>query len=286
MARHLVDGMKDAIVTVVFLYIINIVVAISVYLLFAYMLMLTGRKAGLKNDWQAYVPFARELYKMKMLKVPSWKMLFFGDFVSLFSAILLSVILISAFFGSAWVYILSLILIAYFVFSVILNVVYYKAFYKSFGFSGIVVLARYVLAPLAIIIDCVIALDNRIRFGSSTYASEPAPYAKAISETRPKLYGVTGDFSGSSFDLSDRDEIVLGRDPKECNIVFDQTQTSISRKHCGVRFDAITGKVVITNYSKNGVIVGSGQLPGNMSVSVDKGAEFCLGTPENKFKIV
>ena len=46
-----------------------IVFAIGVYVLFAYLLMLRGRKAGVSTDWQAYVPFARELYKMKMLDV-------------------------------------------------------------------------------------------------------------------------------------------------------------------------------------------------------------------------
>lgn len=262
-----------------------IVFAIGVYVLFAYLLMLRGRKAGVSTDWQAYVPFARELYKMKMLDVSLWKMLFFGDFVLLFTAMALGGIVLSVYSSQVWAYIIAFLLLSYLVFAIIFNVIYYKKLYKSFGFSAAAVLARYFCIPLAIVVDSVIALDDRVRFKDSA-AEGSASFTSAAATSKPRLYGVTGIFSGSSFDLSERDEIVLGRDPKECNIVFDQSQASISRKHCGIKLDAATGKAVITNYSKNGVFIGSGQLPGNMTVSVDKGTEFYLGTPENKFRIV
>ena len=59
----------------------------------------------------------------------------------------------------------------------------------------------------------------------------PARGGRGPVEKRAVLRGVTGKYSGQSFDLL-KGKVVIGRDPATCNIVFDKNAPGISGRHC------------------------------------------------------
>lgn len=74
------------------------------------------------------------------------------------------------------------------------------------------------------------------------------------------LYGQAGDYAGYSFNLTAGEEVVLGKDPSVCGIVFDMSNTEISRKHVGITYDAIRNQYRIMDYSSNGTWAGGQKL--------------------------
>lgn len=91
-----------------------------------------------------------------------------------------------------------------------------------------------------------------------------APPAGKITVTR-------GEFSGAEVEVRDGEEVILGRDPAVCHLVF--TNSKISRKHCGVRYNPNTNTYFVKNYSMNGTSFASGQ-----SVSSDVFVEVTPGS--------
>ena len=51
------------------------------------------------------------------------------------------------------------------------------------------------------------------------------------------LVGVKGMWAGAQFINNTGEGLVVGRDPKQCNIIISQNANSISRKHCVVKYD-------------------------------------------------
>ncbi len=83
--------------------------------------------------------------------------------------------------------------------------------------------------------------------------------AKQQNPASPKgrLLGVAGQYAGFEMEFDAGEEIVFGRDPKHCKLLFEYSK--VSRKHCGVRFDAASGKYQVTDYSSNGTLLSTGQ---------------------------
>lgn len=71
------------------------------------------------------------------------------------------------------------------------------------------------------------------------------------------LRGIQGQYAGAEVEIDAGEEIVLGRDPQYCKLIFDYPK--ISRRHCGVVFDAETGKYRVIDYSSNGTTFSNGQ---------------------------
>lgn len=71
------------------------------------------------------------------------------------------------------------------------------------------------------------------------------------------LLGVAGQYRGAVVEVNPGEEVILGRDPKYCKLVFDYAK--VSRKHCGIIFDASSGMYRVIDYSSNGTLLSNGQ---------------------------
>lgn len=97
--------------------------------------------------------------------------------------------------------------------------------------------------------------DNMVSDGSSTvivtksYAFGSARYGVIV--------GVRGVRRNDTFRLYSGEEIVIGRDVKQSQIVINDS--TISRKHCGIRFDEKEQCYYVCDYSSNGTFMGSRQ---------------------------
>ena len=98
---------------------------------------------------------------------------------------------------------------------------------------------------------------------------------------------VDGKYAGASFDVSDGSEVVFGRSASDANVVFDQFDTDISRKHCSIRFDVAAGDYVVTDTSTNGTYLNGGkQIPSGTPTHVARGSVIYLGkSRKNSFRL-
>lgn len=105
-------------------------------------------------------------------------------------------------------------------------------------------------------------------------------------EKRAVLRGVTGKYSGQSFDLL-KGKVVIGRDPATCNIVFDKNTPGISGRHCQVVYDPNEACFIITDLgSSYGTFLGNGKkLTANVAEKLSTGDTFYLCDNANRFVV-
>ena len=257
---------------------VTVVVIALIYALPCYLRMLLGRKLGMRNDWPSFVPFASDFYRVKMLGEPTWKMLFFGWFSA---AIATGILFISSQFGLDGLIVGVILTAIYFVFVVVFRTKYYFALYEKFGYHKVLAFLRWtpLLSNYSSAVYVVMATARPVKTEGATHIDPPS--AKA------KITGVSGQYRGQTFDLSDGKEIVLGKSAELSNIIFDQFQVHVSRKHCSIRFDGQPGGAggyIVTNFSKNGVLYNNTQkIEQNESRVLTKGTVIALGTNDNQF---
>lgn len=114
----------------------------------------------------------------------------------------------------------------------------------------------------------------------------PARGGRGPVEKRAVLRGVTGKYSGQSFDLL-KGKVVIGRDPAICNIVFDKNTPGISGRHCQVVYDPNEDCFIITDLgSSYGTFLGNGKkLAANVAEKLSTGDTFYLCDNANRFVV-
>lgn len=96
------------------------------------------------------------------------------------------------------------------------------------------------------------------------------------------ILGVSGDYVGKQMGV-DSHEVLLGRDPAICQLVFDRFATDVSRRHCGLTYNAQTGLFVLTDYSKTGVYLSDGsRLERYSQVALPPGTTISLGSQKRQ----
>lgn len=106
------------------------------------------------------------------------------------------------------------------------------------------------------------------------------------SQGRPILKCIKGQFAGKSFDLS-RGNVVFGRDPAACNLVFNKETPGISSKHCQISYDAASGSFMLTDLgSSYGTYTSGGKkLDPNVPERLASGDSFYLADENVKFTV-
>jgi len=101
---------------------------------------------------------------------------------------------------------------------------------------------------------------------------------------RVGLLGIGGVYAGAAI-LADKTPIVIGRDPRLCNLILSGKR--ISRKHCSIWYDFNKGMYVITDYSMNGVFTETGErLKRGWPILMKHEKVLYIATPENSFKLI
>ena len=149
----------------------------------------------------------------------------------------------------------------------------------------------YVFLPLGLLALAggAVLLVLTVRRGGAVLAAAGPGSGKAPvrgGPKRPALRGVTGKYSGQSFDLS-RGKVVIGRDPAACNIVFDKNTPGISGRHCQVVYEPNEDCFVITDLgSSYGTYLGNGKkLTANVAEKLSTGDTFYLCDNANRFVV-
>lgn len=91
-----------------------------------------------------------------------------------------------------------------------------------------------------------------------------------------KIYGISGQYQGAELEIQDGEEIILGRDPQYCGLVFRNPK--VSRRHCGIRYDGPSHQYQVIDYSSNGTrFVDGGVAKAGIYSTVPEGTVLIMG---------
>lgn len=103
-------------------------------------------------------------------------------------------------------------------------------------------------------------------------------------EVKGYLHGVQGQYAGFDFEIEPGQEIVFGRDEEFCDVTF--TSPQISRRHCGIRYDEVTGCYQVIDYSVMGTMLSNGRkVTSGSYMVVHPGTIVYLGTQEEAVRL-
>ena len=301
--------------------ILVIVFLVAFYVISAYKWQFIGRKAGIDKDWMVFVPFARTVYKLSIVDEPWWRM-FFKDGFWGYAFLLFTII--EAISNGAWAIFAIVLCTLYGLCCLAYNIYFRYKFYTAHNIRPHFCLVLLV-PPLYVVLsawDYMIAFSRIFPFtGEGTSralmdvvdiphmkdargnpipltqaAAAPgqgAPWVAGPASSQPgggaigcSIAGLSGMYAGQTIPMAPNDELIIGRDATLCNIIIDQNAEKVSRKHCGIRFDASHNSYSVVDYSSNGTYIdGGSRLTANMPMTVQRGTILNLGNRENRFKL-
>lgn len=105
-------------------------------------------------------------------------------------------------------------------------------------------------------------------------------------ERLPELVGINGPLAGMIYQISNNG-LVIGRDSISCQVVIPASQTKVSRVHCYVTFNPMSGMFVINDRnSTHGTFLANGsRISYAQPVALKSGDRFYLATPDNTFEV-
>lgn len=255
-----------------------------------------GRKAGLEKDWMPFVPFAKTIYRLKIVD-EGWWMIFFLEGWWLYSSLLYWIV--NELSGGRWTTFASILASIYSLCCLAYNVYWRYKYYTAFGIKAHMAIG--ILIPFSggrrRGMDYQVAFTENFAYngkgtgrtvGSTARSVVDVPKAGqgAAKASGASVTGLSGMYAGQEIPMAAGDELIIGRDNALCNLIVDQNADKISRKHCGVLFDAARGVYMVTDYSTNGTFIdGGNRLVANMPTQMQRGTVIALGSRENRFKL-
>lgn len=105
-------------------------------------------------------------------------------------------------------------------------------------------------------------------------------------ERLPELVGINGPLAGMIYQISDNG-LIMGRDSISCQVVVPASQAKVSRIHCYITFNPMSGMFVLNDRnSTHGTYLANGsRISYAQPVALKSGDRFYLATPENTFEV-
>lgn len=101
----------------------------------------------------------------------------------------------------------------------------------------------------------------------------------------PYIIGLSGYYGGSVIEVG-YEVINIGRDSEVCQLVYPQSYSKVSRKHCSIRFDFEIGKFILEDYSTNGTFVDSKNKDSQIYLyELEPGSQFYIASREELYEV-
>ena len=102
----------------------------------------------------------------------------------------------------------------------------------------------------------------------------------------PRLVCISGPLAGRSYPITEKG-LSIGRDGLSCQVVLPSTQTNVSRVHCYVSYNNVSGMYILSDRnSSQGTFLANGQqIPYSQPVALSSGDSFYLATTQNTFRV-
>lgn len=120
--------------------------------------------------------------------------------------------------------------------------------------------------------------------GASGGVAAAKPAAMSAATTAPQLMCTKGHFSGTTFPING--SLSIGRDPKQCQIIFPSDTKGISSLHCMIRQQGVNITLMDMGSSFGTFLAGGRKLNANESITLRSGDRFYLADNKNEFKVV
>lgn len=95
---------------------------------------------------------------------------------------------------------------------------------------------------------------------------------------------MTGNMTGKSMQLKKGVPVVIGRDPKRCQIVYPKDTAGVSSVHCTITFDG-NAVTVADNGSSYGTFIGGNKVEPGKPVIMHRGQEITFGSDKNSAEL-
>ena len=129
---------------------------------------------------------------------------------------------------------------------------------------------------------------KKTKTSGSASPSEKKEEARQVPDNRKVetrvLVGVNGPLKNKRYPLSVGKDLFVGRDTRQCTVLFPDTTRGVSRIHCRIRFDGATAVITDLN-SSYGTFVDGKKIPANTSVRLHRGLAVDIGSKENRFTL-
>ncbi len=295
--QALVQAITSSIVVVI---LVLVVILGAYWTLTGFKWLYIGRKAGLEKDWMPFVPFAKVIYRLRIVDESWWKM-FFLEGWWLYCSLLYWII--DAVSSGKWQTFGTILAALYALCCIAYNVYWRYKYYIAFGIKPHMAIG--ILIPFSggrrRGLDYQVAFTDTYDYTGNGTGRTVAGTARSVVNV-PKngqgaapapqgarggsITGLSGMYAGQELPLAAGDEMIIGRDNAMCNLIVDQNAEKLSRKHCGIVFDAVRGVYMVTDYSTNGTFIdGGNRLVANMPAQLQRGTIIALGNRENRFKL-
>lgn len=97
---------------------------------------------------------------------------------------------------------------------------------------------------------------------------------------------ISGTDVGFVYTIAEGEELIIGKDPRMAHIVIGNEYKQVSRRHCGIKYDARTDSYDVIDYSSNGTYVnGTRKLTNGIYLNVSKGNDIYLATDRNVYRL-
>ncbi len=298
--QTLVSTIMSSIVVVI---LVLVVILGAYWTLTGFKWLYIGRKAGLEKDWMPFVPFAKAIYRLRIVDESWWK-IFFLEGWWLYCSVLYKII--EAISDGRWQTFGTILASLYAMCCIAYNVYWRYKYYNAFGIKPHMAIG--ILIPLTggrrRGLDYQVAFTDNYEYTGAGTGRTVASTARSVVSV-PKngqgmpvagqpsqgqrggsITGLSGMYAGQELPLAAGDEMIIGRDNALCNLIVDQNADKLSRKHCGIVFDQARGVYMVTDYSTNGTFIdGGNRLVANMPAQLQRGTILALGNRENRFKL-
>lgn len=101
-----------------------------------------------------------------------------------------------------------------------------------------------------------------------------------------KIISLSGHDRGVCYPIKYGEEIIIGKNPYIANIVINKKFETVSRRHCGIKYDAVNDMYQVIDYSMNGTYINSvRQLCKGVYVNVPRGTIINLAKENLDYKL-
>jgi len=279
--------------------IVTIAMAVIGYYLYCVPQEKIAKKLRAGTTWMAYVPFARNVQRVKMANMPMWKLMFVGStFTVLFSFAV--IILVGFIFWlltpALGIIVGSILALAYTVLYLIETYKYNVFMADTFGFDRALAFL-WMFNWAGQIFTYIIAFSKRIQpngKGESAPSGRVAPPAGPVGGAAPAgpqvngIQGLSGMYEGAQFKMNPNEEFMIGRDGTLADIVISANSEKISRRHCSIKYLASYNCYEVTDFSLNGTFYGNSRtrMVKDTPTQLPRGTTLVIGDKNNQFKLL
>lgn len=101
-----------------------------------------------------------------------------------------------------------------------------------------------------------------------------------------RIISLSGHDRGVCYPIKYGEEIIIGKNPYIANIIINKKFETVSRRHCGIKYDAVNDMYQVIDYSMNGTYINSvRQLCKGVYVNVPRGTIINLAKENLDYKL-